>query len=245
MMAIDDKYACSSKMWVYALHLLANAAFFGSISIICSMWQNSVGSGKKTVIFSRPVLIVVNCIYLVLVLLLFGLCFTYDDLHDFFRSPAFIIYSMITALKNLFFFSAIVLSGLRILRPLMEAQRHGSDDEMSSKFRGIMLKLVTLIGACTISALLRFVMLCIKIAILSEDYSSDISFTGPEWWLLADFIPRALPSIGFSVIMFGSILTGRATEESKRMREEKDIGESELGKDGISAMKNVNDEPMG
>jgi len=33
-------------------------------------------------------------------------------------------------------------------------------------------------------------------------------YTGPFWWLLADFIPRVLPTSAFMFIMFGSILRG-------------------------------------
>ncbi|GAB5364695.1 hypothetical protein AAMO2058_000991900 [Amorphochlora amoebiformis] len=208
MMALDDTYTCSSKTWTYSLHLLGNAAFFSSYSIICAMWQDSVGAGKKIFLFTKPVLAFLNVLFLLLCIVGAGLCVTYPTIIAFFTSVFYSIYTIISAGKNVFFFSMIVWSGYSILKPLQEARAHGHDEMLNERFRSIMIKLLSLMVVCAITGTLRFLMLLTKIAILHQKFSGR-GYTGPFWWLLSDFIPRIIPTVSFMIIMFGSLLIGR------------------------------------
>eukprot|EP00467_Chlorarachnion_reptans_P002773 CAMPEP_0114503670 /NCGR_PEP_ID=MMETSP0109-20121206/9775_1 /TAXON_ID=29199 /ORGANISM="Chlorarachnion reptans, Strain CCCM449" /LENGTH=292 /DNA_ID=CAMNT_0001681721 /DNA_START=211 /DNA_END=1089 /DNA_ORIENTATION=+ len=212
MMAIDNQYACSRQTYAYGLHMLANAAFFSSYSIICSMWQNSVGSGNRITLFRKRTLAIFNVVFLLICVIAFGICLSKDTLYDFFHTRFYSFYTVVTASKNLFFFSALMWSGYEILKPLWATRQtgHRVDHEIEVRFERLMTRLEILICVVFLSGLLRFVMLCMKLAIL-DGGENPRWYTGPVWWTLSDFAPRLIPSVGFMTLMFGSVLVGKRT----------------------------------
>mmetsp|Transcript_360 Transcript_360/g.445 ORF Transcript_360/g.445 Transcript_360/m.445 type:complete len:337 (+) Transcript_360:97-1107(+) len=213
VVAIDNDYGCSRKTWIYALHMLANAFFFSSYSIICSLWQETVGGGNKIIIFTRPMLVTLNAIFFLISLVGVWVCVHQETIFDFFETTFYVVYTVFTACKNLFFFSAISWSGFQLLWPLYKLGRsnqHIQDENLSNvaaQLRPLMFKIKVLVAVVSISGVLRFIMLCIKISILDESSSSSSSwFTSPAWWVFDDFLPRLLPTSGFMLLMFGSVL---------------------------------------
>mmetsp|Transcript_31609 Transcript_31609/g.44014 ORF Transcript_31609/g.44014 Transcript_31609/m.44014 type:complete len:342 (+) Transcript_31609:71-1096(+) len=212
IVAMDNEYGCSRKTWIYALHMLANAFFFSSYSIICSLWQETVAGGRKITLFTRPVLVTFNGIFFFFSLFGVWVCVHQETIFDFFETTFYAVYTVLTACKNLFFFAAISWSGFQILLPLYMV-RCGSgleeNDEnvpnLAAHLKPIIFKIKVLVVVVSISGLLRFIMLCIKISIL-DSTSSSYWFTSPAWWVFDDFVPRLLPTAGFMLLMFGSVL---------------------------------------
>eukprot|EP00466_Bigelowiella_natans_P011442 jgi/Bigna1/140100/aug1.54_g14808 len=157
VVAIDNDYGCSRKTWIYALHMLANAFFFSSYSIICSLWQET------------------------------------ETIFDFFETTFYVVYTLLWPLYK-----------------LGRSNQHIQDENLSNvaaQLRPLMFKIKVLVAVVSISGVLRFIMLCIKISILDESSSSSSSwFTSPAWWVFDDFLPRLLPTSGFMLLMFGSVL---------------------------------------
>mmetsp|Transcript_6814 Transcript_6814/g.11261 ORF Transcript_6814/g.11261 Transcript_6814/m.11261 type:complete len:311 (+) Transcript_6814:175-1107(+) len=214
MMAIDDAYKCSSKTWVYGLHMFANVAFFFSYSVICSIWQDTVGAKASMFFFRKSILLLMNCLFMVITIIGLAFCVTSGTIFDFFNNDYYTFYTIFSAAKNLVFFAAMFWSGHEIMRPLRNvenlAERSDETEEeviKKARFRTIMRKLQAILCIVFLSALLRIIMLIIKFAILHGETSVSW-YTGPVWWLLADFIPRLLPTYAFMFIMFGSVLTG-------------------------------------
>jgi len=137
------------------------------------------------------------------------------------------VYTVIDAGKNLLFFSMISYSGYMILKPLWDhrSRTDSIDETTEHRFKSIMIKLELLLLACFISSMLRFGMLIYKVTILDAGVSGSW-YTGPVWWLLSDFIPRLLPSVGFMTIMFGSVLVGKSGQQHHLLQAE-DMHEEE------------------
>mmetsp|Transcript_28173 Transcript_28173/g.45848 ORF Transcript_28173/g.45848 Transcript_28173/m.45848 type:complete len:251 (+) Transcript_28173:560-1312(+) len=227
IMALEDEYKCSAKTWIYSLHMIANAVFFCSYSIICSLWQDSVGASSKVALFRAPVLILLNGSFFVLCAVGFVLCLRAKDMFEFFKTDFYAVYTVIDAGKNLLFFSMISYSGYMILKPLWDhrSRTDSIDETTEHRFKSIMIKLELLLLACFISSMLRFGMLIYKVTILDAGVSGSW-YTGPVWWLLSDFIPRLLPSVGFMTIMFGSVLVGKSGQQHHLLQAE-DMHEEE------------------
>mmetsp|Transcript_30824 Transcript_30824/g.42947 ORF Transcript_30824/g.42947 Transcript_30824/m.42947 type:complete len:307 (+) Transcript_30824:45-965(+) len=219
MMAIDDAYKCSAKTWVYGLHMFSNVAFFFSYSVICSIWQDTVGANASMFFFRKSFLLLMNCLFMVITIIGFGFCVSSDTIFEFFNNNYYTFYTIFSAVKNLVFYAAIFWSGNEIMRPLRNvqdlAERSDETEEegcRKGRFRAIMRKLQAILCVVFLSAVLRVIMLIIKFAILHG--GAHVSwYTGPIWWLLSDFIPRLLPTYAFMFIMFGSVL--RANRSSK------------------------------
>jgi len=231
LMAVTEEYMCSTETWTYSLHILANAAFFVSYSVICSLWQTMVGPDKKIFLFTTPVLVSLNVIFLALCIAGASYCATFHTIFDYFETTFYTVYTIISGLKNLFFFGVILWSGVGILRQIKDSQEPGA--RVDSELHSIVRKLQILLVASFIAIIFRFIALCIKLAILHEEFSGRW-YTGPAWWVFSDFIPRLLPLVGFMFIMFGSTLFGKSP--GTRMEEKKqggvgggdvDVGESE------------------
>jgi len=226
VMALENEYMCSARTWTYSLHMLANAVFFCSYSIICSLWQNSIGSSSKMALFQTPVLLRLNGSFLLLCIAGFVLCLRAKNIFDFFKTVFYTVYTVVDAGKNLFFFSVISWSGYMIIKPLWDhrARVDSIDETTEHRFKSILVKLELLLLACFISSTLRFGMLIYKVTILDASVRGSW-YTGPVWWLLSDFIPRLLPSVGFMVIMFGSVLVGKSGQH--HLLEVEDVYEDE------------------
>jgi hypothetical protein len=98
-------------------------SFSGSYSVICHMWQNSVGANTTIFLFRRNWLVGLNVLFLILSIVGMGLCIASDNNYTFFHTDFYIAYSLTAALKNLMFFVVIAWSGSRIVRPIRLATR--------------------------------------------------------------------------------------------------------------------------
>lgn len=233
-LAIDDRYKCSGKTWVYGLHMLANSAFFASYSVICFLWQNSVAVDQNLYVFGRKQLASFNAFFLIFSLAGVGVCEQSDNLEDFFHSGFFAGYTVITATKNLTFFTVILWSGLKVQSKIKESRSiaNQTDETMSERFSSILRRLNVILVACVVATITRCIMLVIKLLMLRGEIDGKM-FGDFWWWALSDFTPRLLPTACFMTLMFGSLLTQRRKPSMKQYQ----MDVSEMGSNRLSSPK--------
>lgn len=112
-MAISGGYTSTGA---YGVHLMASIFFFLSFSLVAYQWAGilSMASIFESVV-SRQGLFLLNAFFGLFDIISAGLCWTSDNLLDYFASRFFLFVTFMDTLKNFLFSSALMYYGLKIL----------------------------------------------------------------------------------------------------------------------------------
>eukprot|EP00658_Telonema_sp_P-2_P001524 TRINITY_DN10568_c0_g1_i13.p1 TRINITY_DN10568_c0_g1~~TRINITY_DN10568_c0_g1_i13.p1 ORF type:complete len:356 (-),score=87.72 TRINITY_DN10568_c0_g1_i13:87-1154(-) len=207
-----QEYKCSSITWTYCLHLIASGFFFSSYTAIIYMYRGVFEADTSVpeelahggcrdfaiqMVSSKMAVNTVNVVFWAVVFFALGVCANSSTLYTFFETTEYKIYIWIDASKNLLYCSAILFASCSLIQELTAAAKAlnevspGFDVHLPAIWKLTMLSIVTFI--CFIT---RAIMLTLKFVLLEsgDTQIGDMTYPGPAWFLLADFIPRLVPS---------------------------------------------------
>jgi hypothetical protein len=224
----------------YGIHLMAASFFFAAFSIVCYQWSGLLELGSYSrAIYSKPALLAINIIFCANDIINSAFCILSNDLLAYFVSTSYAIYVMVEAVRNLIFSTFLSYYGLRLIRrfwhfsnidarsKLSVTGKKGCclwfygllvRSEASSVFTTAVVRLTVVLCIATFCFLLRVVMLILKLVAYHDDSFSVTStffpLFGLLWFTLCDFIPRALPTISFMILMQSNKAKATADRES-------------------------------
>lgn len=100
----------------YSIHILAGNFFFLAFSIVCQQWATLLEIGVYAKMFyGSNGIFIANVVFLVIDIVSMSLCLTSPTLLDFFRSPAFTVFSCIEAVKNFTYTAVLSYNGIQLI----------------------------------------------------------------------------------------------------------------------------------
>lgn len=240
-LAVDASY---TSITCYCFHIAAGPFFFLGYSIVCWQWSGllELGSYFKAV-YGYNGLLVANIVFVIIDLTALIICATSPSLAAYFESTAFIVITFLEACRNIVYSSFLSFYGLKLVRRFSqfskrELQTQSSSHDQSEQstcltwckctctcqpakedqvFTRVVTRLTSVLLLVTFCFFLRFIMLIGKMAELhTEKEYTNHSFPlfGLLWFVLADFIPRAVPSLAFIFLMRQKRPTSTKTNQS-------------------------------
>lgn len=217
---IEGKY---SSRTAYCFHILAGIFFFIAFSIVCRQWSGLLQLGSYfRVVYGIHGLIISNVTFAAVDIVSIVLCATSSTLLSFFSSTGFEVVTFIEGVRNCVYSGFLAYYGVKLVRRFWHfsvleqqaaAQKRGNaffgllltaSGSEGNVFTKVVLRLTSVLVLSSVCFLARLCMLMAKmIAIHSSSQLTSRSFAlfGLGWFLLADFVPRALPALAFIFLM--------------------------------------------
>lgn len=217
---IEGKY---SSRTAYCFHILAGIFFFIAFSIVCRQWSGLLQLGSYfRVVYGIHGLIISNVTFAAVDIVSIVLCATSPTLLSFFSSTGFEVVTFIEGMRNCVYSGFLAYYGIKLVRRFWHfsvleqqaaAQKRGNaffgllltaSGTEGNVFTKVVLRLTSVLVLSSVCFLARLCMLMAKmIAIHTSSQLTSRSFAlfGFGWFLLADFIPRALPALAFIFLM--------------------------------------------
>eukprot|EP01032_Pedospumella_encystans_P019796 gene19796-22503_t len=122
----------------YSIHILAGNFFFLAFSIVCQQWATLLEIGVYAKMFyGSNGIFIANVVFLTIDIISMSLCLTSPSLLNFFRSPAFTVFSCIEAVKNFTYTAVLSYNGILLIRRLWNYSQ--SERQRTSVFRELKL----------------------------------------------------------------------------------------------------------
>ncbi len=219
-MAIQGSYVSQAA---YCFHILSGIFFFIAFSIVCRQWSGLLQLGSYfRVVYGVHGLIISNVVFAVIDVIAVILCATSSSLQAYFTSTGFEILTFIEGVRNCVYSVFLAYYGVKLVRrfwhfSLLEqqaaAQKRGkvffgmlrtANDSEGNVFTKVVLRLTSVLLLSTVCFASRLCMLMAKMIALhtsSQLTSPDSALFGLVWFIFADFVPRALPTLAFIFLM--------------------------------------------
>ena len=122
----------------YSIHILAGNFFFLAFSIVCQQWATLLEIGVYAKMFyGSNGIFIANVVFLTIDVISMSLCLTSPSLLNFFRSPAFTVFSCIEAVKNFTYTAVLSYNGILLIQRLWNCSQ--SECQRTSVFRELKL----------------------------------------------------------------------------------------------------------
>lgn len=220
---VEKSYSSPTAQKTYVVHMMASSFFFVAFSIVCHQWSGLLKLGSYSrMIYSTHALIGVNAVFLVVDVIGIAACLSEASLASFFESEPFEIFTFLEAVRNVVYSSMLLFFGVRLVSrfwhysSIEQVSSQGSHPSFdNSVFMQAVVRLTILLSISTFCFFLRVIMLAAKMAAFHTSHkitSKSFPLFGFWWFTFSDFIPRAIPSLAFIVIM----QTRRMVKDSRR-----------------------------
>lgn len=219
-LAVQENY--SSKV-AYSFHILAGIFFFIAFSIVCRQWSGLLQLGSYfNAIYGLNGLLVANITFAVVDILSVVMCAMSPTLFDYFSSTGYEIVTFIEGIRNCVYAVFLSYYGVKLVRRFwhfsileqqVAAQKRGSamfgflltaNGTEGNVFTKVVLRLTSVLVLTTVCFTSRVCMLMAKMIAIHSNLlltSPDFTMYGMLWFIFADFIPRAVPSLAFIFLM--------------------------------------------
>mmetsp|Transcript_33248 Transcript_33248/g.48108 ORF Transcript_33248/g.48108 Transcript_33248/m.48108 type:complete len:482 (-) Transcript_33248:92-1537(-) len=226
-LAIQGSYTSRTA---YCCHIVGGIFFFVAFSILCRQWSGLLRLGAYfRVLYGIHGLVVSNLFFATVDIIGIIACASSPSLESFFVSIAFTIFTFIEGCRNVVYSVFLTFYGLKLISRFwyfsnLERQqctssldRHGSSlmdfiefvaslrvQTSESVFKIVVVRVTFVLLLCTACFLSRVSMLVAKMAALhssAQVTSAYFSLFGLGWFVFADFVPRALPSLACLLLL--------------------------------------------